>query len=457
MGKRPRERDRPKAGPNAGYNPNKRILLSYDSEEETEVLDPVPVVDPRAVKSTSPTVAGASVRVSINGPFTKAQTQGNGGIAEFNIAEELPEEDDDYDPAALVMKSHGGDQVAGVSWKESVDVTPEDERATHASGKLGKNASTNQMPAIGSLAFQWDDESEDGGESEVAEAMAYLRAVRQERQSIPLVLKAPGADDDADIYEEGDSRGYFEDDCYIARPVMRPQPPLKATVSPMEAYTNALSNRFKKLRARLREPLDAKVTTNTTDPPTPLNPQDGNKAYVACINAVRKTTPSPSQLIAMSNESVFAMLELIDTHCLSQRKQIKRNTGAWVMALFARLDDVGTMDGDQVSLLRELGKKAVIVQLSFVNAAAATELEAVAAKEKYAAAVDGAVETDIGADAEHDASDVESEDAVTARTTGEADDTEHTLATLDMILTVVGEFFGQRDLLEFRRSWEPEV
>ncbi|KAK6429696.1 hypothetical protein LTR95_014153 [Oleoguttula sp. CCFEE 5521] len=453
MGKRPRERDRPKAGPNAGYNPNKRILLSYDSEEETQVLDPVPVVDPRAVKSTSPTVAGASVRVSINGPFTKAQTQGNGGIAEFNAGEELPEEDDDYDSAALVMKSHGGHEVAGVSLKESVDVTPEDEQATQASGKPGKNASTNQMPAIGSLAFQWDDESEDGGASEVAEAMAYLRAVRQERQSIPLVLKAPGADEDADIYEEGDSRGYFEDDCYLARPVMRPQPPLKATVSPMEAYTNALSHRFKKLRTRLHEPPDNEAMSGFTDSLIFLNPQDGNKAYGACINAVRKTVPSPDQLIAMSHETVFAMLELIDTHCLSQRKHVTRNTGAWVMALFARLDDVGTMDGDQVSLLRELGKKAVIVQLSFLNAAAATQLEEVAAKERYADGQgDVVVESDVTA-----AVDAEPAEAPVEHSAGDADDTEHTLVTLDMILTVVGEFFGQRDLLEFRRSWEPEA
>ena len=34
MPKRRRERDRPKAGPEAAYNPNKRVLLSYDSDGE---------------------------------------------------------------------------------------------------------------------------------------------------------------------------------------------------------------------------------------------------------------------------------------------------------------------------------------------------------------------------------------------------------------------------------------
>nr|OQO32699.1 hypothetical protein B0A51_00077 [Rachicladosporium sp. CCFEE 5018] len=451
MGKRPRERDRPKAGPNAGYNPNKRILLSYDSEEETQVLDPAPFVDPRAVKSTSSTIAGARSRSLSDDKFTSAQTQADGGPAEWNDGKELPKDDDEYDPAALVMDSHGDNEIAGVSREEDDNVTSEDEQAIQASGKPGKNASTNQVPAIGSLAFQWDNEPEDGGESEVAEAMAYLKAVRQERQSIPLVLKAPYTDEDADIYEEGDSRGYFEDDCYIARPVMRPQPPLKAAVSPMEAYTNALSHRFKKVRARLHEAPDTTSTTDIKDSPSALDPKDGNKAYVACINAVRKTAPSPGQLIAMSNDTIFAMLELIDTHCLGQRKHITRNAGAWVMALFARLDDVGTMDGDQVSLLRELGKKAVIVQLSFVNAAAAMQLEEVAAQERYA-------DDEAGVNLESDVTAVDSEQAEAdiAQPTGEVDDTEHTLATLDMILTVVGEFFGQRDLLEFRRSWEPE-
>nr|OQO32383.1 hypothetical protein B0A51_00443 [Rachicladosporium sp. CCFEE 5018] len=454
MGKRPRERDRPKAGPNAGYNPNKRILLSYDSEEETQVLDPVPVVDPRAVKSISPTAIGTYDKVSSGRAATEVLNGSDAAAGQVRRGEVKPEEDDDeYDPVVLLQGDQGDDETAELLPEEDADFALETEEVRKVSSKPGKNVSTNQVPAIGSLAFQWDDESEGGGEIEVAEAMAYLKAVRQERQSIPLVLKASGADDDADIYEEGDSRGYFEDDCYIARPVMRPQPPLKATVSPMEAYTNALTHRFKKLRARLHEPPDLKSVNEATDAPILLNPQDGNKAYVACINAVRKTAPSPSQLIAMSNDTIFAMLELLDTHCLGQRKHITRNTGAWVMALFARLDDVGTMDGDQVSLLRELGKKAVIVQLSFVNAAVATQLEEVAAKERYA---DGEADVDVESDVTA-AVDAEPAEAATAHPTGEADGTEHTLATLDMILTVVGEFFGQRDLLDFRRSWEPEV
>jgi hypothetical protein len=32
--------------------------------------------------------------------------------------------------------------------------------------------------------------------------------------------------------------------------------------------------------------------------------------------------------------------------------------------------------------------------------------------------------------------------------------TSNTLATLDMILTIVGQVFGQKDLLQFRQTWE---
>ncbi|KAK3085208.1 hypothetical protein LTR53_020047, partial [Teratosphaeriaceae sp. CCFEE 6253] len=64
------------------------------------------------------------------------------------------------------------------------------------------------------MSFQWDEgiEGEDYDSTE-EEAMAYLRAVRDERQTMPNVLRAPYEDDEAELYDSGvgDGRGFVED------------------------------------------------------------------------------------------------------------------------------------------------------------------------------------------------------------------------------------------------------
>ena len=68
----------------------------------------------------------------------------------------------------------------------------------------------------------------------------------------------------------------------------------------------------------------------------------------------------------------------------------------------------------------------------------------------------GKHEEGIGASEADAETSADTTDASTPDTSEKASDTENTLATLDMILTIVGEVFRQRDLLEFRRPWENE-
>ena len=63
------------------------------------------------------------------------------------------------------------------------DDAPEDERPNQPaafSRTVSKNQSTNQWPALGSLSFEFDEDADEVSEhdSDEAEAMAYLRAVR---------------------------------------------------------------------------------------------------------------------------------------------------------------------------------------------------------------------------------------------------------------------------------------
>ena len=122
--------------------------------------------------------------------------------------------------------------------------------------------------------------------------------------------------------------------------------------------------------------------------------------------------------------------------------------------MLAKLNDVGTMNNDEVFVLRDLGKRALVIQISFNDAAMAAQLEEISR-------ADAASESDEANTSQHEGQSAEATvDTAKTDTAGSSVtqmlDPENTIATLDMIVTIVGEFFGQRDLLDSRRSWDPE-
>ncbi|GAB7324595.1 hypothetical protein MBLNU13_g08486t1 [Cladosporium sp. NU13] len=431
MTKRRRERDRPKAGPDAVYNPHKRVHLSYGDDDEPEedataLEQKLPINYPTATKSAPlPLSAQPDLRLEAG-------------------AARPDEEDDEYDPSIALPTAE--DRV---------------EKPKHlrkkANAHPGKNEATNQKPALGSLSYQWEgqDEDEEGSMSEEDEAMAYLKAVRSERQGMPSVFRTAESRDEID-YSVGDSRGYYVDDCYIARPVLRPEAPKKSKISAKDAYTEVLKRRFSAMRARFRtEPLVGEMEPQLdTRKPVP-QPNGGKKAYEECVEMVQNMAPSPAQLQALDQEDALSMLELIQKHCFKRGETLRPSTSAWIWALLAKLGDVGTMNNDEVFVLRDLGKRALVIQISFNDAAMAAQLEEISRAES-------AWESDEANPSQHEGQDT----GVTAADTAKTDtagssvtqmlDPENTLATLDMIVTIVGEFFGQRDLLDSRRSWDPE-
>ena len=156
MPKRRRERDRPKAAPDAPYDPNKRVLLSYESDEEGEVQDDMDVTDQQAL------LARPVATYTENG----AEEDEAQIIAGAEAT--LPDQEEDS-----VVEQEDGD----------VYEDDEEQHANQASlwtrGGVRKNENTGQWAALGSLAYQYEDgEEEEEFESEEEEAMAYLRAVR---------------------------------------------------------------------------------------------------------------------------------------------------------------------------------------------------------------------------------------------------------------------------------------
>lgn len=429
MTKRRRERDRPKAGPEAVYNPHKRVHLSYGDDDEPEedatALDQTPPINyPTAAKSAPL-------------PLSAQPNAGQEGAAAG-----LDEEDDEYDPLMALPTADDKAEKPKQSRKK-------------ANAYPGKNEATNQKPALGLLSYQWEgqDDDEEGSMSEEDEAMAYLKAVRTERQGMPSVFRTAESREEID-YSVGDSRGYYVEDCYIARPVLRPEAPKKSKISAKDAYTEVLKRRFSAMRARLRtEPLKGETELQPDVLKPVPQPNGGKEAYAECVKMVHNMAPSPAQLHALDQEDTLSMLELIQKHCFKRGETLRPSTSAWIWALLAKLDDVGTMNNDEVFVLRDLGKRALVIQISFNNAAMAAQLEEISRAE-------AAWESDEANTSQHERQDTEATAADHTDTAGSSVtqmlDPENTLATLDMIVTIVGEFFGQRDLLDSRRSWDPE-
>lgn len=159
MGKRRRERDRPKAAHDALYNPNKRVMLSYASDEEVE----------NEVADTQHSIAYPAVEEA-----TAA-------------VKELPEDGELGSDSDSSSHSSTHRELFEEAWEEdgSEEAETQDRIVNDDSlwaRRTTKNSNTGQWAALGSLSYQWDEDEdefdEEDYESAEEEAMSYLRAVR---------------------------------------------------------------------------------------------------------------------------------------------------------------------------------------------------------------------------------------------------------------------------------------
>ena len=105
------------------------------------------------------------------------------------------------------------------------------------------------------------------------------------------------------------------------------------------------------------------------------------------------------------------------------RGETSQYVGAWAWGLLAKCRELECMTSEEVGVVRKLGQRAVFL----LRRIAAGELNGI----------------------EHDAG-----EEAHVEETGAVTDGETIHATLDIIVTIVGECFGQRDLLDLRLTWE---
>jgi hypothetical protein len=152
-------------------------------------------------------------------------------------------------------------------------------------------------------------------------------------------------------------------------------------------------------------------------------PRGNSHASAEWHHLLSTKAPLPAQLRSMDQHTVINLLDLVQKQYLPKNCNLSKVTSAWIWSLLARLDDVGIMTNDDLYPVRELGKRAVFLLLSYTKPELAAGLET-----------------------------LEEQDVPSAEAPS-APPTENTLATLDMILVVIGEAFRQKDLLEFRPMW----
>jgi hypothetical protein len=267
-------------------------------------------------------------------------------------------------------------------------------------------------------------------------------------------------DEDEDYYDENhsDAGSYDPDDVTDATAPHVPPP------TPQAAYRANLLARFDALRSQLAQqpPLGP---VQRLGPNQLVSLPRARPALQAWLYQLRTADPVPAQLASMQQESVLSALEL----CARQIQTgadgtpaIGARVGTWIFALLARLGGAGTLDNDGVSVVREMGKRAVAVvkgvpdEVSGYGRPGGGEDEAQPEDDRDRED-EGEGEVEAGGDDEQAKLRAAKErllGKLAAQDEEESSQKAMTDATLDMIITLTGEVFGQRDLLEFREAWK---
>ena len=357
---------------------------------------------------------------------------------------------------------------------------------------------------------------------------------RSEARTVPNLLVASSANEEGaggDGRDRGSEfeRGYYADGAYTAIPAAIVStngavgPSLLDDAEeledqdPQELYYTNLLARYKHLRSLLNDP-------HPTHPMTVVTPSAEDQAetlhnakHGQWRHTFLHTAPTSRLLAAMPQETIIRGLARVETLLTSRNLlgQEGRNLGAWCWGLLTRCRNVGEMGSEEVSVLREVGKKAVRLGVKMRHGGRDTEGAQSVVDEEEVADGEEDEEVDDGRDGQDGKGEL-GEDMVSGQPlpdtnatvlgsgeiqadgpsasesicNGVDDDSlaqakeallaqfstsepspvhrdveeeqendqreevdENALAMLDMIVTIIGELYGQRDLLDQREVW----
>jgi hypothetical protein len=172
----------------------------------------------------------------------------------------------------------------------------------------------------------------------------------------------------------------YRDGVYSAAPVLGPQLPVPSMdapdcvasngdsvlyYKPRQAFTLRLLVLFKRQR-RLLASTPIKDLTMLPKAMKLTLPKGYKTGYMAYKEITVNHNPLPMYLAVLPQSTLLRMLGYA-TEGLKRNRNIGSRQAAWLWGLLCRLGDVGTMDSDAVSVIRDLGKKAVWVGVGFFD------------------------------------------------------------------------------------------
>jgi Survival motor neuron (SMN) interacting protein 1 (SIP1) len=355
-----------------------------------------------------------------------------------------------------------------------------------------------------------------------AAADVIYSVFRSEAKGVPHVLVGPnqtphleGTNRHSDEEDEGGG-GYYEDGAFIAAPgpASNPVASKDTPLDAQEAYYMSLVSRFRELRLFLRQipPLSA-IEALTSNHPISL-PHDSEKARQQWRFLLQSQNPQMAQLACMDMETVLEVVKLLRGvlagTARSRSKEKLERLGAWTWGVLGKCNEAGLLGSEEVSELRELGKRAVGLLVGIRDRsgkdygreedeaegetalgdrhgvdeenAAISQTEPTAGREttniteaeiqeswesisnvdqlEHAKAF---LQDQLGPEGGIPRDGAQAEEGEIEEGGGVEDEDVHVSVDrqvrilLDMIITIVGELYGQRDLLEFRDIWGDEV
>ncbi|CAI7664260.1 unnamed protein product [Penicillium crustosum] len=265
----------------------------------------------------------------------------------------------------------------------SYDDDEDDESSTASYERPRHNPLYGQKSAFPGL----DDGDDELPYDDPEDGLEYLRMVRSEANSLPVLFSAPTQTTDPsnptsnthhDLKQLEPNNlplpaGFYEDEAYIAP--AEDVDESKAAHSPSKldelypetqrSYNNLLRHRFLLLRSTLRcSPPAGAINTLDNDHPISL-PRKAGSAHKIWRRLLVTVEPRMVQLASMDMDSVLEVLEILarmmSDVVRGDDTQRVRRIGAWAWGLLGKCREVGQLSTREVGVIRNLGKRAAII------------------------------------------------------------------------------------------------
>ncbi|KAI1103230.1 hypothetical protein F4804DRAFT_310814 [Jackrogersella minutella] len=137
-----------------------------------------------------------------------------------------------------------------------------------------------------------------------------------------------------------------------------------------DAYFASLMNQYLSLRKLLhREPPRVLLSSLPATNPTEVGEFGRwNDTFVKWSGRLRGTDPLPVQIAGMHKDGVLRLLRIIlGDKFLRKRHELRPRTSRWIWALLGRLPERGELGYQEIGLVRDLGKRAVLLMVSLAE------------------------------------------------------------------------------------------